>query len=81
MKVLNKWKGLVILPALQADLVADGLADALSSLGRHSLRHSDGCQPPGLRTEDPAGISFLAAVVHQELRNLGNARTSGYLSK
>lgn len=61
---------LVTLPALQPDLVADGLADALSSLRRHSLGHSDGSQPPGLRTEDATGDSLLVAVVQQELRNL-----------
>lgn len=72
-------KRFITLPALQADLVPDGLADALSSLCRHSLRHSDGCQPPGLRTEDSTGISLLAAVIQQELWNLGNACTNRLL--
>lgn len=62
-------------PALQTDLIADGLPDLLSALSRHALRYSDGRQSPGLSAKDPTGNPIPAAVVQEKLRDLTHKQT------
>lgn len=67
-------------PALQTDLIANGLSDLLSALSRHALRYSDGRQSPWLSAKDPTRNPVPAAVVQEKLRDLTHNHTTEVIS-
>ena len=59
-------------PALEADLVADGLTNLLAALLRHALGDADCADAPRLRAEDATRPAAVLAVVEDHLWNLNS---------
>ena len=59
-------------PALEADLVADGLTNLLAALLRHALGDAHCADAPRLRAEDATRPAAVLAVVEDHLWNLNS---------